>query len=485
MTVFSAAIACLFVLLGWSSSALAQARVALMIGNQGYGEKIGPLKNPHQDIALVGAALERLAFKVTTIKDADYRSIDAAIKRHIQAVRREGQGAISFIYYSGHGAADPDTKTNYLIPIDVANADDEDLWNYSLNLNKIIEILREQAPAATHYVVFDACRNELNLVRKGKKAFGEKGFLPIAYTPGVMVAYSTAPGRTATDVGSDGAPYARALSDEIGQAGVEAMSMFRRVALRVNRETGQDPWISASTLPEVYFAGRAPLGPTAEQQIEIAFWNSVKDSKSPEVLATYLARYPKGQFLSDARALIEQRKAERAESQLELKRQEEARATAEMKRLEQEQTVREAADARERDSREGANGADTHKALEQQRAALQARVEELNKAREEARLAQDAAKRAEEQRAEAVKAAKIAKAAAARTANTSPTPALTKGSRSCSTLRGECNRVCLVESPGLTKEQCASVCNEKFGACLQTGTFVRNRRPTEHNLVRK
>jgi hypothetical protein len=39
-----------------------------------------------------------------------------AIKRHIQNVRREGPGTISFVYYSGYGTADPDTKINYLIP---------------------------------------------------------------------------------------------------------------------------------------------------------------------------------------------------------------------------------------------------------------------------------------------------------------------------------------------------------------------------------
>jgi uncharacterized caspase-like protein len=120
-------------------------------------------------------------------------------------VRRERQGTISLVYYSGHGAADPDTKTNYLIPVDIGEADDAGLWNYSLNLNKIVEGLREHAPAATHYVVFDACRNELNLTRKGSKALTDKGFVPIAYTPGVMVAYSTAPGKTATDTGSGGA----------------------------------------------------------------------------------------------------------------------------------------------------------------------------------------------------------------------------------------------------------------------------------------
>jgi uncharacterized caspase-like protein len=138
-------------------------------------------------------------------------------------VRREGEGTISFVYYSGHGAADPDTKINYLIPIDVTSADDETLWINSLNLNNVIENLREQAPAATHYVVFDACRNELKVARIGQKALTDKGFVPLAYTPGVMIAYTTAPGRIASDTGSGSGPYARALSEEIVKPGAEAL----------------------------------------------------------------------------------------------------------------------------------------------------------------------------------------------------------------------------------------------------------------------
>ena len=261
----SVVVLCLGALLFCCGSAAAQpaqpqARLALLIGNEAYNAAVGPLKNPHNDIALIGAALEKLGFKTTLLKDADYRAIDVAIKRHIQNVRREGPGTISFVYYSGHGAADPDTKINYLIPVDVANADDEDLWTNSVNLNSVIEGLRGQAPAATHYVVFDACRNELKLTRKGKKALSDKGFVPIAYTPGVMIAYATAPGQTADDRGVGSGPYAKALADEIGKPGIEAMTMFRRVALRVNREIGQDPWMSASTLPEVYLAGEIAPG---------------------------------------------------------------------------------------------------------------------------------------------------------------------------------------------------------------------------------
>src|SRR5262245_25490117 len=265
------AFAVFLLLLPTAVGAQTEKRVALLIGNQSYNAKIGRLKNPHADITLIGAALRSLAFTVTDVKDASYKAIDTAIKRHIKTVRGEGEGAISFIYYSGHGAADPDTKINYLIPTDVSSADDDNLWVNSLNLNNIIENLRAQAPLATHYVVFDACRNELNLTRKGQKALTSKGFVPLAYTPGVMIAYATAPGRTASDRGHDGGPYARALSEEIVKPGAEALFMFRRVALRVNREIGQDPWISASTLPEVYLAGKKREGPTPDKRMEMAY----------------------------------------------------------------------------------------------------------------------------------------------------------------------------------------------------------------------
>ena len=78
--------------------ACAADRLALLIGNQSYNAKVGPLQNPHNDIRLIGAALRSLKFKVTEIKDANYGTIDKAINRHVQNVRREGQGTISLVY---------------------------------------------------------------------------------------------------------------------------------------------------------------------------------------------------------------------------------------------------------------------------------------------------------------------------------------------------------------------------------------------------
>ena len=128
-----------------ASSGQEPVRLALVIGNKSYSQKVGPLKNPHHDVALVGAALAKLGFKVTTLKDADYRTMDSAIKRHVAEIRGAGKGALSFFYYSGHGVANPDTQINYLIPVDVADANDANIWYQSFEQSTIIDRLSHQA----------------------------------------------------------------------------------------------------------------------------------------------------------------------------------------------------------------------------------------------------------------------------------------------------------------------------------------------------
>jgi len=385
----------LALILSFATTARSQSdnRFALLIGNQGYQDNVGKLKNPHHDIAMIGAELRKVGFTVNEVRDAGYRELETALRRHIQLVRRAGPGALGFLYYSGHGAVEPETQINYLIPVDVPSADDADLWTNSIDLREIINRLRAQSPDATHYVVFDACRDELRLTRAGKKALGtEKGFVPFANTAGVMVAYSTAPGQTASDVGAKGGPYARALAAEIAKPGVESVTMFRNVQLRVKQEINQDPWLSFPTLPAVYFGGLKVETTNPERAAEAAAWAAVKDSSDPAALLTYLDKYPNGEFAALARRLIElqdrTRAAEKALS--EQSRQREELRKAEAARLEAEAAVRDS----------------------ERQAALAKQSEELKRTQEDARKAREALAKAEQEREAARKAAQEAKSAA-------------------------------------------------------------------------
>jgi uncharacterized caspase-like protein len=64
-------------------------RLALLIGNQNYSKKVGPLSHPHDDIKVVGSVLEGLGFKVTRLFDPSSSDLEIAIKRYAdEFVRR-------------------------------------------------------------------------------------------------------------------------------------------------------------------------------------------------------------------------------------------------------------------------------------------------------------------------------------------------------------------------------------------------------------
>ena len=74
------------------------------------------------------------------------------MKRYVTEVRRAGPNTLSFFYHSGHGVANPETQINYLIPVDVADADDDKIWFESFQQNAVIDLLSKQAPNASHCV---------------------------------------------------------------------------------------------------------------------------------------------------------------------------------------------------------------------------------------------------------------------------------------------------------------------------------------------
>ncbi|MEZ5842774.1 MAG: caspase family protein [Hyphomicrobiaceae bacterium] len=258
-------ILCLLVLVAaLPAAAETPVRHALLIGNQKYTGEIGALTNPHNDVALIEAALKQLGFKVTVLRDARLGETNIAINRYLRTLRSAGNGAIGFFYYSGHGAADG--TTNYLIPVGATSTDTAELWDQSLRLGEITRRLKAEAGNATHFVVFDACRNTLKLREAGKRAVVQaKGFRAEREQPGMLISYATAEGELASDVGQGAGPYAKVLAEEIVRPGVEAVTMFRNVQRRVRAAIAQEPYLGFNALGDVYFAGKeaASVAPAA------------------------------------------------------------------------------------------------------------------------------------------------------------------------------------------------------------------------------
>jgi uncharacterized caspase-like protein len=270
------------------SAALAEKRLALLIGNEGYAGEIGRLANPYNDIALLEQTLKALGFEVVTARDVGLGALTRAINAYARRVQAAGPSAIGFFYYSGHGASDG--GTNYLIPVDVKTAETGELWDQSLRLTEITRKLKAEAGNATHFVVFDACRNTLKLTRPGSRAvLQSKGFVPVTQENGMLIAYATAEGELASDVGAGAGPYAKVLAEEISKPGIEAVAMFRVVQRRVRAAIRQEPYLGFSALEDVYFAGNRATVPAMSEAAEA--WDRTKDATNIAVLDAFISRY--------------------------------------------------------------------------------------------------------------------------------------------------------------------------------------------------
>ena len=294
--------ACVLLVVLFPSGALAEKRIALVIGNQGYATDVGPLKNPHKDIFIVGAALARVGFEILApLRDAARDQILYAVHDLADRLRAAGPDAVGFFYYSGHGVAvDGD---NFLIPVNVRSTTRRDLDVGGIKLTEIVAILNENAPQAVHFIVFDACRNNLGGIR------GARGFVPVAEKPGMLIAFSTAPGATASDDGKDSGPYAAALAAELVEPGLNHSDMFFEVRTRVAASTAQEqiPWTQDGLMRRVHFGGevaKPPLpAPTQARLSEAAeAWGAAKDTINIAVLEAFIAGFKDTFFAELARA---------------------------------------------------------------------------------------------------------------------------------------------------------------------------------------
>ena len=294
------------------SIAHAEKRIALLIGNQGYSSEIGKLTNPHNDVALLEQTLKGLGFEVTTVRDAGLAALHQSVNAYARRVQAAGSNAVGFFYYSGHGASDG--STNYLLPVDVRTTETGELWDQSLQLTEITRKLKRDASNATHFVVFDACRNTLKLTQPGSRAVVQsKGFVPVAQENGMLIAYATAEGELASDVGAGAGPYAKVLAEEVVKPGIEAVAMFRIVQRRVRAAIHQEPYLGFSALGDLYLAGKEvkppEQAPTSTRLSEAAeAWDRTKDTTNIAVLEAFIARFKDNFFAELARAKIDELK---------------------------------------------------------------------------------------------------------------------------------------------------------------------------------
>jgi caspase domain-containing protein/uncharacterized protein DUF4189 len=239
----------LIVLVACAVSAMAEKRVALVIGNSAY-RNVTPLDNPTKDAGLMADTLRDLGF--TLIGNGAQKDLDkAAVDQAIQDFGRQIQGAdVAMFYYAGHGVQVH--GSNYLVPVNANPVREADVDFQMVDVNLV---LNQMNGSGTHLnlVILDACRNNPFGGRGLRATSG--GLAQLRAPDGTLISYATQPGNVAQD-GDDGhSPYTKALATTMKREGLDIFKTFNEVGLAVKRETAgeQQPWVSSSPIDGTFY----------------------------------------------------------------------------------------------------------------------------------------------------------------------------------------------------------------------------------------
>ncbi len=295
-------------------------RVALVIGNNDY-QYAKKLDNAVADAQAFRRELEARGFQVVYRENANRRAMNGAMEEFIGKL---GTDAIGLVYYSGHGVQI--NGANYLVPTDLSAKTPSDFAYDAIDLEKLVNRV-SQAQAKFSLAVIDACRDN-PFQGNGRDIGGSRGLVaPSGNASGMMVVYSAGANQKALDRLSDAdrnpnGLFTREFLKAMRIPGLtvqEAVNQIKTSVIAQAKGVGhvQTPAIYDQSVGTFMFTpGQAPTDNivrpnlvvvvpemTAAQR-EDAFWTDAKAAGNKEAFEGYLESYPKGRYVSLARANI-------------------------------------------------------------------------------------------------------------------------------------------------------------------------------------
>jgi hypothetical protein len=217
-----------------AASALAERRVALVIGNGAY-VKTGALANPVSDAAAVADRLRQLGFDVVLASDLSLRSFRDALRGFRD---RAADADVALAYYAGHGIEMD--GVNYLIPVDADLAHSDDVPDEALSLARLRDAMT--GARRLRVVILDACRDNpfLRSMRpSGRNAVG-RGLGRIGdAAASEIIAFAAAEGSVAADGDGAHSPFTAALLGRLADPTVDVRFLFGGVYDDVRTATGR------------------------------------------------------------------------------------------------------------------------------------------------------------------------------------------------------------------------------------------------------
>src|SRR5205085_5469826 len=286
-------------------------RFALVIGNNAY--ESAALKNPVNDARAMAEALRECSFDVLERENVTQTEMKQTIRTFGERLRGGGREAIGLFYYAGHGVQVRDR--NYLIPVRATVNSEEEVEYEAIDVGFVMAQM-EAAQNDLNIIILDACRD--NPYARSFRTLS-RGLAQMNAPTSTLIAYATAPGKTASDGAGANGLYTSELLAAMRTPGLAIEDVFKQVRIKVRDKSGgqQVPWEASSLTGDFYFtptnqSAARDAGTTAtlphltadESAVELSFWETIKNSTDAEDFKAYLEQYPNGRFAALARRRV-------------------------------------------------------------------------------------------------------------------------------------------------------------------------------------
>ncbi|MDP3075820.1 MAG: caspase family protein [Bradyrhizobium sp.] len=312
-----------------STEALAEKRVALVLGNSAY-TKVTPLSNPRNDAASMAALFEKAGFSVVSRNDLTIEEMRKTMRDFTEA---SGDAEIAVIYYAGHGIEID--GINYLLPIDAKLARDIDVEDEAISMDRVMRTI--EPARKLRLLILDACRGNpftQSMKRTVASRSVGRGLAKVEpATSDTLVAFAAKAGSTAADGDGSNSPFSAALIKHITVPGLDLRIALGRVRDEVLSSTSrrQEPFVYGSLGGSVVsLVPQAEAAPEASQVAAPAAGDALRRDYelavqvgTQQAFESFLDAYPTGFYANLAKSQLAKavaaRKAEAAAAEAKAK----------------------------------------------------------------------------------------------------------------------------------------------------------------------
>ena len=235
---------------------VANNRKALIIGNDLY-RSVTPLVNARADARLISENLSMFGYAVTLKMDLTEKQMKEALRVFKGQVNSGDEVAI---FYAGHGVQFG--SANYLLPVDVAGDNEEQVRDEAIPLQRILDDMTDKKAKFT-LAMIDACRDN-PFKSSGRSIGGTRGLAVTSAATGQMVIFAAGTGQQALDkLGPadkvKNGVFTRVFVEQMKVAGAPITTVMRNVrneVARLAKTIGHDqvPAIYDQVLGDFYFS---------------------------------------------------------------------------------------------------------------------------------------------------------------------------------------------------------------------------------------